>query len=102
MKGPSGRTARIMEGVAPKWKDFAILLGFNGPKITSLDRGVQKDPEDACREMFICWLDGGNNQKPVTWESIIECLVDTELSELAINVVKLLTLNSQLIESDNG
>lgn len=84
-----------MEGVSPKWKDFAILLGFTGPKIMSIDRGVQRDPEDACREMFICWLDGGSGLKPVSWDSVIECLIDTGLSELAINVIKLLTLKLQ-------
>lgn len=84
-----------MEGVAPKWKDVAILLGFTGSKIMSIDKGVQRDPEDACREMFICWLEGGSNLKPVSWDSLIKCLIDTELSELAINVMKLLTLKSQ-------
>ena len=84
-----------MEGVAAKWKDLAILLGFTGPKIISIDKGVQRDPEDACREMFIYWLDGGSNLKPVSWDSLVECLIDIGLSELAVDVMKLLTLMSQ-------
>lgn len=84
-----------MEEVAPKWKNFAILLGFTGSKIMSIDRGVQRDPEDACREMFISWLEGGSNLKPVSWDSIIECLTDTGLSEVAINATKLLALKLQ-------
>ena len=68
--------------VAPHWKKFATALCFNQARIKSVEMGSHYQPEDACREIFSSWLDGVHDLKPVTWNSLIQCL--KELKEAKV------------------
>ena len=70
-----GRQVRVIDSVAPHWKSVATSLGFDGPRLQLIDMGAFYKPEDACREMFIKWLNGEEGlYKPITWATLISCL----------------------------
>ena len=56
---PDGKELCIIDTVAPKWRQVAIALGFEGPKIETIEMGAHFQPEDACLKMFIDWLSRG-------------------------------------------
>ena len=71
----SGMQVRVIHSVAPHWKSVATALGFDGARIKVIDMGAFYKPEDACREMFIKWMNGEHGLcKPLTWATLIGCL----------------------------
>ena len=82
-----GRTVRVMESVAVKWKDVAAALGFNGSRINSLEADVHHMSEDASREMFIKWLSGEHDLRgPTTWATLVQCLREARLVQIAVKI----------------
>ena len=80
LKFPDGNELRIMDTVAPKWKEVAIALGFDGPKIETIEMGAHYQPGDACLKMFIDWFFSGHD---LAWDSLIESLKAANLTETA-------------------
>ena len=80
---PNGTEFRIMKEVAPEWGEVAIALGFDGARIKTLKMGAHYQPKEACREMFIEWLDGGRDLQPPTWNVLIQSLRAANLTEIA-------------------
>ena len=87
MKTTTGEKIKIIESVAPKWKELGDLLDFD-PEGRTLDlietNNQLKGPVAYCREMFVTWLKG--NGREATWEVLIELLDDIDQSELAKQV----------------
>ena len=81
MKTSKGKV-EIMKTIAPKWKDFCILMDFdaNGNKMMLIEAEQKGSPVECCQEMFRHWLAG--NGKPATWGSLLELLEDCEQSYL--------------------
>ena len=77
---PDGKELRIIDTVAPKWRQVAIALGFEGPKIETIEMGAHFQPDDACLKMFIDWLSRGRD---LTWKSLIQSLKAANLTEIA-------------------
>ena len=65
--------------MAPKWKQVAIALGFEGPKIKTIEMSAHYQPVDACWNVFIDWLEGHDS----TWNSLIQSLKAANLMEIA-------------------
>ena len=61
LKFSDGSELRIIDTVAPKWKQVAIALGFDGPKIETIEMSAHYQTEDACLKMFIDWLSRGHD-----------------------------------------
>lgn len=80
LKFSDGNELRIMDTVAPKWKQVAIALDFDGPRIEAIEMGARYMPGDACLKMFIDWLSRGRD---LTWDSLIEALKAANLTETA-------------------
>ena len=84
MKTATGEKIKIIESVAPQWKELGDLLDFD-PEGRTLElieaNNQQKGPVACCREMFVYWLKG--NGREATWEVLIELLDDSDQSELA-------------------
>ena len=78
----NGEEVRIRDHLAPKWEDLATYMHFE--RATSMIIGTDNvgKVEDACQRVLEKWLDG-KGRKPVTWETLINVLVDVEKSELA-------------------
>ena len=86
MKMKKGEKIKIIESVAPKWKNLGDLLDFDpeGRTLELIEAKQQKDPVACCREMFVYWLKGKGRE--ATWGVLIELLDDIDQSELAKKV----------------
>ena len=73
---------KVIEGVAHKWKQFAIRLHFEYNDITRIEKNNHYQQEDACLSIVGEWLSGERRQ-PVTWRTLITVLNEVELSELS-------------------
>ena len=78
-----GKKLRIMETVAPQWKQMAIALGFSVARIKSIEKGAHYQPDNASFEIFSCWLEGEHDLKPPTWNVLIWCLKQANLLDIA-------------------
>ena len=87
LKSTTGEKIKIIESVAPQWKELGDLLDFD-PEGRTLElieaNNQQKGPVACCREMFVSWLKGKG--KEATWEVLIELLGDVDQSELGKQV----------------
>ena len=78
----SGRPVRVVQMVSANWEELALALHFDGEVIWAVERNQHFQVEAACRTILQRWLDGEGLQ-PVTWETLVEALVDTEHGALA-------------------
>ena len=78
---------RIIEAAAYSWTAVAVGLGFSSAQIQNIRSDYPGRSEDACREVFIKWLEGtAEDSCPLTWDALIECLKDAKLGDLAENI----------------
>ena len=92
MKTATGEKIKIIESVAPQWKELGDLLDFDseGRTLELIEANQQKGPVACCREMFVYWLKGKGRE--ATWGVLIELLDDVDQSELARKVKTALPL----------
>ena len=91
LEGVDGRKVRVIERVAPDWKDLAIALGFEQSRIMIIDEDCRGRVERACQEMFMRWLDGGHDlAQPCTWDTLIKCLRRAALINVANSLREIL------------
>ena len=84
LEGHGGRRIRLIEEVGYEWKALAVELDFDESRIDSIDTAAYSKHEDACHQMFVEWLDGDSDLKqPVTWSTLIQCLIDAGLVDVA-------------------
>ena len=84
MKTTTGEIIKIIESVAPQWKELGDLLDFDPEGRTlALIEATHRvtGPVACCREMFAYWVKGKGRK--ATWEVLIELLDDIDQSELA-------------------
>ena len=88
LKGQNGVTVvRVIEAAAYSWKALAMALGFSSAQIQNIQRDYPSCSEDACREVFIKWLEGAaDDSSPLTWDALIECLKEAKLGDLAESI----------------
>ena len=87
LKGVDGGKVRVIERVAPNWKDLAIALGFDQSRIKTIEKDYRGSMEEACQEMFMRWLDGEHDlAQPCTWDTLIKCLSRAVFRDLAIKL----------------
>jgi hypothetical protein len=72
----------VIKQAAAKWESVATSLYFESHDITRIKRDIHYQSIDACRTVFIEWLEG-NGRKPTTWNTVIKALEEADLSELA-------------------
>ena len=87
MKTATGEKFKIIESVAPQWKELGDLLDFDpeGRTLELIEANNQQEGLVACcREMFVYWLKGKGRE--ATWVVLIELLDDIGQSELARKV----------------
>ena len=68
---------------------MAKSLGFKEADIEELDERTSKD---ACHEMFVQWLDRESDLAEVTWEALIQCLMNAGLMDIAEDLKECLVL----------
>ena len=87
MKTTTGEKIKIIESVAPHWKEVGDLLDFDpeGRTLELIESDNKNEGHTACcREMFVYWLRVKGRE--ATWAVLIELLDDIEQSELAKKV----------------
>ena len=87
LKTTTGEKIKIIESVAPQWKELGDLLDFDheGRTLELIEaNNQQKSRVESCREMFVYWLRGKGRE--ATWGVLIELLDDIDQSELAKKV----------------
>ena len=101
LEAADGRTVRIIEEVAEKWKEVAIALRFGSHEMKNLEGDVQHISEYACQEMLIKWLDIREDlRRPITWTTLIQCLREAKMVETAENL-KYVCLNRKQVSLEN-
>ena len=86
-----GHKIRVIERVAPDWRFLATALGFDKARIKIIERDYGRiSVEEACQEMFIRWLNGEHDLKPSTWGTLIQCLTQAGLNDVARSLKKIL------------
>ena len=77
MEGVTG-AVRVIEAVAPKWRELADCLGLNPSKIAVVGADYPLDCEGACRMILELWLRGDRGtREPVSWSTLIQALRET-------------------------
>ena len=78
-----GREITIVTEVAgiSNWEEMARRLDFKQSEVNIIRKNHPGDVKSACIDMFGQWL-AGKHRKPVTWQTVVECL-----KELNLNVV---------------
>lgn len=78
--------------MAAKWKELAIALGFDAAAIDCIRRDYTSDCREACSQMFQKWLkmEYGDVCKPVSWATLIQCLLDAEFSSVSQEIEQVL------------
>ena len=76
-----------------------LLQDDNGNIVEGIERMKRGDPGDITIEIFRQWLQG-KGRKPITWQTLVECLQNTKL-HVAANYIKL-ALNRNNLASFTG
>ena len=80
--GVSGRVFKVVEKVSADWEELALALRFDHEIIRAVKQSEHFQVKAACRRILQRWLDWEGLQ-PVTWETLVEALVDIEHGTLA-------------------
>ena len=87
----NGKTVTVIDSVACVWEKVAMRLHFEGHDISRIQRNEHR-AEDACRTMFVEWLEG-KGRTPTTWETILKALEEAKQCELAKDLKDILGMN---------
>ena len=85
----NGKTVKVINRAACEWKKVATRLYFEGHDISTIHMDEHR-AEDACRTMFIEWLEG-KGRTPTSWETVIKALEEAELAEIAKDLRDIIT-----------
>lgn len=81
-----GRKVKVIESIGNQWGELAKALGFENEVIDYIADMFPQDHEASC-QMLSKWLDGGDNlAHPITWTTLIQCLIDAGFVELAESI----------------
>ena len=73
-------TVKVIERTAADWERIATALHFEGHEIKTL-RADYHQSEDACRNMFVEWLEG-KGRHPKSWETVLCALNEAGFGEV--------------------
>ena len=78
----------VINKTACAWEKVAIRLHFEGHDISRIRRN-ERQAEDACRTVFVEWLEG-KGRTPTTWDTVLQALNEAEQGELANDLEEVL------------
>ena len=78
----------VINKTAHVWKKVATTLQFEGHDISRIGKD-ERQAEDACRTVFIEWLEG-KGRTPTTWGTVLHALNEAEQGELANDLEEVL------------
>ena len=81
-----GREIRIVTEIAGhNWQDMAFALEFSPAEVGVVSKNHPSDVEAACTDLLSRWLTGGH-RKPVSWQTMVQCLREINLNSLAFRL----------------
>jgi len=83
-------TIKIIQNVAPKWKELATALKLRPDKVEEIAEETSEE-DQACEAVFRQWL-SGRHRVPVSWSTVVMCLSECGLQDLAQDVARVLDL----------
>ena len=89
--------------IGPDYEKFGTLLleDKKGNKVDSIAKSKHYIPVDITVEILKQWLQG-KGRKPVTWQTLIKCLRDTNLNALADDIESSLSEHDGSKNSDKA
>ena len=93
----------IAVDIGPDYEKFGTLLleDKKGNKVDSIAKSKHYIPVDITVEILKQWLQG-KGRKPVTWQTLVKCLRDTNLNALADDIESSLSEHDGSKNSDKG
>ena len=93
----------IAAEIGAEYNKFGTLLlnDENGNKVRNIEVSKRGDPVDITVEILRQWLNG-KGREPVTWQTLVECLRDTDLNTLVDNMKKSLSEHHGSKDSDRA
>ena len=85
----NGKTVKVINRASPVWEKVATRLHFESHDILTIRRN-EHQAEDACRTVFMEWLEG-KGRSATTWETVIKALDEAELAEAAKDLKDIFT-----------
>ena len=81
----------LAQEIGTDYEKFGTLLleDKNGNKVKNIEVSERGDPVKITVEILKKWLQG-KGRKPVTWQTLVKCLQDTDLNTLADKMERLL------------
>ena len=79
------RTINIPQEIGVHYVTFGTLLLENYKRVQAIEREHTKNAERINMEILQEWVEGRGKQ-PVTWDTLVDILRDTQLTELAIEI----------------
>ena len=70
-----------MEKIETKWRDIGQLISISPTQLDSLAAEHRDKSAECCRAVLGKWLDNPPDEYPITWDGLIELLVDCELTQ---------------------
>ena len=92
LKFPSKRgKINIAEQIGNKYKNFGtfLLKDDNGTIVSGIERTKIYNVDEINVAILEKWI-SGKGQKPITWDTLVNCLRDTDLNALANDIEEVL------------
>ena len=90
----NGKRVKVIERVAADWERVATSLYFQLHEIRIIKSDCPSQCEVACQRVFQKWLastaEDGLRQ-PVTWNTLVKVLTETYFSEVATELITVIT-----------
>lgn len=90
---------RFMDRIRPHWRKLAVALRFPSYTIATIE-----NEDDQMYFLLSKWLEGenrDNDQRPVTWLTLISALRDANIQEDA-TILETLTMQESALEKQPG
>ena len=92
LKFPNKRgNINIAEQIGTKYKTFGtfLLKDDNGTIVSGIERAKMYIADEINQAILEKWI-GGRGQQPITWDTLVKCLRDIEMTTLANDIEEVL------------
>ena len=86
-----GQDINIPLQIGTDYRTFGtfLLVDDSGTIVSGIEMAMMSDAERINEAILMRWI-GGKGKQPLTWDTLVTCLRDSELKTLAIDIEKVL------------
>ena len=84
---------RIKQSICNQWKEIGLLLDIPMAVLQACETKYMRDPRECINEVLSHWLENPNETSddyPVSWDGLYKLLEDAELTDVTLEVKKVL------------